>query len=252
VIGRGVLVAGVLTAGSALTAALYWAFLNTPESNVLMLGVSVLLVLTIVIIVAITVNAAILVARGASTRDALAAGARGAGWFVIAVTPLVLAWIAIGRFDRWVIEHNGEIHAWFIARFGWADISRLMQFEMWVSRWLRWAVLPVTALSLLTALLTLASSGREGWLRRAWHWRTLLVTTLVFVLLFALPWQLTNWRPSLPPTWVTPAVAAVRLGIALVLGFAGATVLVATAARIRPQGPGARPQASGLRRQSGS
>ena len=71
-----------------------------------------------------------------------------------------------------------------------------------------------------------ADDLEPGWLRRAWHWRTLVVASLVFVVLLALPWQLTTWRPELPPTWIEPVVAGLRLGTVVVLGLIGCALLV--------------------------
>jgi hypothetical protein len=224
-------VAAILASGAIVSALLYWTLLNTPDSNAIVLAISALLVVLMVVSVSIAVSAATLVARGVSTRAAIGRAPRSAGWFLIAFTPLVLAWIAIGRFDRWVLDHQGEINAWFIARFGWADIAWLLRAETWASRWLRWAVVPVMCVSLLATLLT--SETRTAWLRRALHWRTLLVVTTAFVLLMALPWQLTAWRPQLPPTWLQPTLAAVRLGAAFVLGTTGFALLVVFAARDR-------------------
>ncbi len=232
---RLLLVGGTLAIGSVATAALYGFFLNTPDSNVYMLVASALLAAAVVGVTAVTVNAAVLLARGASARAALAAGSRGTGWFLIAVAPLVLAWWVIGRGDDWLISRQGEVNAWFIAQFGWADITRLLQAEVWVSRWLRWAVLPVLTLSLLAALLT-SEARRSGWWRRAWHWRTLLVTTAVFIFLFALPWQLTGWRPQMPPTWIEPAVAGLRLGVVFLLALIGAAVMIIASVRPVPGG----------------
>ena len=226
--GRGLRVASVLAGGGAVGAALYWALLNTPESNALMLALSALLAMAIVAVAAITINTVVLIARDVPVRQALSAGPRGAGWFVIACTPLAAAWIAISRFDAWMVAHQGEINAWFIARYGWADITALTRAELWISRWLRWALLPTLCLSLLAALLT---RDRASWLRRALHWRTLTVVTVAFGVLMALPWQLTAWHPALPATWVQPALAAVRLGVAFVLGLTGVSVLVIAAAR---------------------
>ena len=215
----------MLAAGSVIAAGLYWLFLNTPESNAFMLVASLLLIVGLVTVVTVTMNAAVLRARGASLRTALARGAQGTGWFLVAVVPLLLAWWAIGRADDWIARHQGDINAWFIARFGWADITRLLQMEAWISRWLRWAVLPAVTASLLATLLTRERS-KSDWVRRAAHWRTLLVATLVFYLLFALPWQLVSWRPRLPPTWIEPAAAGLRLGVVFLLGLIGAAVMI--------------------------
>jgi hypothetical protein len=87
-------------------------------------------------------------------------------------------------------------------------------------------------LSLLATILT--AEARMTWLHRAFHWRTLLAATLAFIVLMALPWQLTAWRPQLPPTWVQPTLAAIRLGITFVLGILGFAVLVVLATRDRP------------------
>jgi hypothetical protein len=233
VIRRTLGVTIILAVGSVAAGALYWLFLNTPESNVWTLIASVMLGLGLVVVLATTVNAAVLRGRGASIRTAITGGLRGIGWFLLAALPLLSAWWLIGRGDDWIAAHQGEITAWFIARFDWADITGLLQTEVWVSRWLRWAALPVVFVSLLAALLT-RERPSGGWLRRAWHWRTLLVATLAFILLFALPWQLTDWRPRLPPTWIEPAVAGLRLAVVFLLGLIGAAlIIVASAGRDR-------------------
>ena len=233
-------IAATLATGAAVCAGLYWAFLNTPESNTVTLTASALLVLTIGVAAGVTVNTAVLVARGTSLRRALAAAAPGVFWFLLALGPSVIGWWAVGRVDAWVAAHSGEIHAWLMSRFGWADIGRLLDAQTWVSRWLRWAVFPMLSLSLLATLLTKEGGApgapgitRTTFVRRAWHWRPLAIATLVFVLLFALPWQLADWRPQLPPTWVEPAAAAGRLGVVLLLGLAGAAILIIVAARDR-------------------
>jgi len=233
VIARFLTVAGALGLGVALCGGFYWMFLNTPESNTLTLTTSALLVVAFAIAAALAVNAAVLLARGAALRSAVRGAARGVLWFVLALGPLAAAWWAIGQMDGWVARHAGEINAWFIARFGWADISRLLEAQVWVSRWLRWAVFPVLSLSFLATLLTNEGTSPGAWVRRAWHWRTLGVATLVFILLFALPWQLTEWRPDLPPTWIEPTAAALRLGLALLLALAGAAIMIIVSAEDR-------------------
>lgn len=222
-------VTAVLLAGAIVTAALYWGLLNTPDANVAMLGVSALLFAALVAIAALSVTAAVLVANGAAPRTALAAAPRRGGWCLVAFVPLALGWYAIGRADAWIAAHLGEINAWFIARFGWADISGLLLAELWISRWLRWAMLPVMSLSWLAARLSADRSRGTGWLRHAWHWRTLLGATLVVLLLFVIPWRLTEWRPAVPATWIEPAVAAARLAVVFVLAIVGGAVLVVVA-----------------------
>jgi hypothetical protein len=226
-------VATILAIGFALCAALYWTFLNTPESNVATLTASALLIIAIVAAAGLTVNTTVLVARGTALRAALVGALRGLGWFVVASVPLVFAWAAIARVDAWTTAHQGEINAWFITQFGWADVSWLFRVETWASRWLRFAVLPAFALSLLAALLTHEGARRMVWPRRAAHWRTVVIVTAVFVLLWALPWQLTGWRPQLPPTWLEPAAAAARLAVVFLLLVAGAAgvILVAVGGR---------------------
>jgi hypothetical protein len=236
-IRRALNVAAILAVSDIVAGALFWALLNTPDANAAMLALSALLALVIVAVAAIAVSAATLVARGASMRHALTAAPRGAGWFVIAFAPLIVAWVAIERFDRWIVSRQGEINAWFIAEFGWADISWLLRAEVWTSRWVRWAMLPVVCLSLLAALLE--SERRLQWLRRAFHWRTVVLATAAFAVLMVLPWQLTAWRPQLPPTGLQPAVAAVRLGAAFVLGLFGATLILMAAVRARSLDPAA-------------
>lgn len=226
-------VAAWLAVGGAVLAGLYWLFLNTPESNTLTLAASVALTLAMVVAAAVFVNTAVLVALGGAWRAALASALAGVAWFVVAAIPVVSAWLIVTYADAWVARHSGEISAWFIARFGWADSTPLFVAQTWVSRWIRWVVVPVTSLSLLAALLRDGGRGLRSsrWLRRAWHWRTLALASLVFVLLFALPWQLTTWRPDLPPTWAQPAAAVARLALVAVLGITGCAILVALAVR---------------------
>jgi hypothetical protein len=241
-LSRGIRVLAVLGAGAAFAALFYWSFLNTPESNALMLAVSALLLLSMAGSVAISLNLAVLVAAGDAIRAALATSMRGLVWFALVAVPLLLAWLAIAELDAWIARHQGEINAWFISQFEQANIAPLLTAEAWVSRWLRWAVLPLAGLSLLSSLLAGARARGRTWWRHTWHWRSLLTATAVFVLLFVMPWRLTAWRPAVPPTWVEPATAALRLGTTLLLGLVGATVLVCVAAAAgapgrRPLGP---------------
>ena len=162
-----------MAAGGGLLAALYWLFLNTPESNRLTLAGSALLVLAMVAIAAVTVNGAILLSQGATFGVAARRGLTGTHWFVVAAIPVVLGWVLTRRVDAWMTTHSGEISAWFIATFGWSDVTTLFRIESWVSRWVRWVAFPVAAISLLSAFFH-RTVGDLRWLKRAWSWRTLL------------------------------------------------------------------------------
>jgi hypothetical protein len=213
--------------GAALLSGVYWLFLSTPETNALALGASVVLLLLLLVLTALVVNAAVLIGGGASIGGSIAKGLRGTLWFILTLIPLGIAWWGLTAGQAWVVEHSGEINAWFIARFGWADIGALMTAEAWAVRWLGWVVVPLAAVSLLAALLHDGARGVGGpWLRRAWHWRTLAMATIVLVLFFVLPWRLTTWRPAVPPTWVEPTVAGLRLFAAVLLWSFGAALLV--------------------------
>lgn len=227
-IGRTVQVTVWVLSGACILTALYWLLLNTPETNALTLAASAGLLVAILIVSAVVVNAAVLLSRGVRLGAAVRRGLRGTPWFIAVLMPLAAAWWAITAADTWVSSHAGEINAWFIANLGWADISRLLQAESWLARWLGWVVAPLAGLSRLAALLDDDGgvAGREPWLWRAWHWRTLLPATVVFAALIVAPWQITAWRPALPPTWVEPAVAALRLLVVAVLWSAGAALLI--------------------------
>ena len=152
--------------------------------------------------------------------------------------PLVFAWWAIGQGDAGSREHHGEINAWFIARFGWADITPLLQTEA-----VGESMAPLgraagcqpcrcsRRLARPTRRAAVAGFGAR------WHWRTLLVATLVFVLLSRCPGDSRRWRPQLPPTWVEPAVAALRLGARIsACGSSGPQLLIIASSRTVARG----------------
>ena len=108
---------------------------------------------------------------------------RHIGWSLLLSVPIAALIVGVLQVDAWVARHSGEISAWFIARFGWADITLLFRAYSYVSAWVRWLLLPVAGIAAMAAVL---HQGRKGvvtsrWLAAAWHWRTLLVATLAFV-----------------------------------------------------------------------
>lgn len=221
-------VAAVLGMGSLVAGALYWAFINTPDANVLMLVVSALLALAFIVVVGVTINTAVLSATSAPVRRAVPAALRGLPWFLAAAAIVVTGWWIVGTAEEWVAAHAGEINAWFIATFNWADISVLSGAIHWLGLWLRWAALPLVALLMLTA--RLARAHRDATRGRPPVWRLLAIATFVFLFLFMLPWQLTAWRPAVPSTTLEPIVAAARLGAVALCALAGAAIVVLAAA----------------------
>ncbi|HXG89900.1 MAG TPA: hypothetical protein VNJ02_16350 [Vicinamibacterales bacterium] len=218
-----------LSVGAVAVAGLYWAFLNTPESNTLMLAASALLTLITVLVAGVVVNTGIHLAAGDAFAPSIRRAPRGLPWFAAALAIVALGWWAVLRGDAWVAAHQGEISAWFIAQLNWSDVSRLFWADAWLSRWLRWVAIPLTALSLLAGWLR-AGAG-AGWWRRVWNIRAIAVSTLVFLVLFALPLQLVDWRPAMPPNWMEPTIAAARLGVVALCLALGAAVLVMLASR---------------------
>jgi hypothetical protein len=58
------------------------------------------------------------------------------------------------------------------------------------------------------------------------------IATLAFIVLIALPWRATYWsQENLPPTWVQPTVAALRLSVVGVALALGAAVMIFATAR---------------------
>jgi hypothetical protein len=229
-----------LLAGAAVVFGLYWLLLNTPESNMPALVASALLVLSIVVIAALVVNVALGLASGARFGASVLAAARGVHWVILAAIPAALLWWAIVRTDRWVLDHAGEINAWFIARFGWADISPLMRAELWVSRCLRWSLIPLLALALAGALVDGGTRGFVSRCRQVLSLRSMAAAVLAFIALVALPLPLLAWRPRVAATWLEPATAAARLVAVALLWTSSAALLMLLAAPPRTPATGAR------------
>jgi hypothetical protein len=227
-------IAAWLGVTSLAAAGLYWAFLNTPESRVLTLLASIILAGFLIILTAIVGNAVLLLAVGESRAVSIGRGMRRAHWFVIAAAVLLAAVWAITRGDNWIAQYSGEISAWFIATFNWSNVTPLFRVETYVSRWLRWVVLPA---AMLTAVASILLNGARAlastlWIRAAWRWQTLAIATSAFVLLMDLPWRLATWQPvNLPPTWIQPALAGFRLLVVAVAMVLGAAIVVVTTAK---------------------
>jgi len=211
-----------ILAGGVLTGAVYWAFLNTPESTIWALMLSAVLAIVSIALLAITVNGAIAAWSSGVSRDTLRQAIARIPAIVPAALIVAIAWWLAGRVTGWVSAHSGEISAWFIARLGWSDVSRLFAAIDWTGWWIRWVLAPMVALTLLA-----------GVSRRAVSPLRLAVATFWFLLLVAAPWvYLVPWRPAgLPPNLVEPTFIALKLAATAFLMAMGVALIIREAAR---------------------
>lgn len=224
-----------ILAGAGLTGAAYWGFLNTPESTVFALATSALLVVLALALLSITINGAIaLWIDGPSS-----AGSKKLIAAIPAVVPALLIfalfwWIA-HRIDTSIALRSGGINAWFIAAFGWDDVSWLFTGMQWFTTWLRWVIGGLLAVSLMGALAMVGwhAAAHASWLRRPLRPRALITGTICFVVLIVLPWiYLVPWRPEwVPPTGAEFAFIVGKLSVAAVLMSAGAALMILEAVR---------------------
>ena len=234
----GVSVAWILT-GALIGSGLFWAFLNTPESTVFMLGVSLLLVLLLYATGAIVTSGAI-AGWASGWRGRRVANTALAG-IPAALPPVLLAlaaWWLIGRGLGWWAAHSGEISAWFIATVNWSDVTPLLNGVRLAGEWLRLVVVPFAALVWLAELL---SRGWRPLVNRAAMahalspLRLVLVTLLFVTTLWAPITYGAYWMPrGLPPTWVEPAVAIGKFAAMALVGAAGLSLIVRLASREAP------------------
>ncbi|HYE85915.1 MAG TPA: hypothetical protein VEA16_06150 [Vicinamibacterales bacterium] len=226
--------------GLIVVGGLYWSFLITPVSTVVALLMSAVLAIVVLALIGLIANGAIEIwARGLSV-----AGVKRALRSIPAIVPagliVLLIWWITSRLELSVAQNSGPINAWFIARFGWDDISWLFTAIRTVATWLRWVVGGMLALSLMAGVLAVGwpAVAQFAWLRRALRPRAIVIATLSFVVLVALPWTfVVPWRPeSLPPTSLETAFIVSKLGVVAVL-FAAALALIVREATPPPAAP---------------
>lgn len=223
----------------ALAVAACLAFLYTPESNVLMLGVSALTLLVAGLLLAI---------GSASAADGLVQVRRpwtsvGAAMrhlplvaYVVIVVGLICA--AAGWFESWWLAHAGEVDAAAIAA---GDVTRTGGLHAAARGFVvavQWVLVPAW---LATALAWIAGYDTRDvltlkWLTAGLHWRVLLVTAIGVGALVWLPWRVAYWRPAaLPATVLEPAFVVLKVVVLYVLSqLAWAATLWAAATRVTP------------------
>ena len=218
-----------LCAGHALAGGLYWLLLQVPESNAWMLAASALTVFAALLLMGVVETTAVL---GLTTVEPMGVALRTAlrrGWLI--VFPLVVfgcIWLIARDVQDWLTRNASQIDAWIIAKTGWTRTAGLHTGLAWLVAFVRYGVGTSLAVSLLAAL---ASRGLPGlasdWVRAGFRWKRLLPVSAALLVGVWLPWQAVYWRPaSLPPTWIQPAFAAVKLMVLFVVAnLAWAAVL---------------------------
>ena len=213
-----------LAAGHAVWGGLYWALLQVPESNVLMLGASLLLALALVWWLG-TVEAVGLLASapGGTVRGSLAPAAKR-GWLVIA--PLLVfcvVWLLTAHASTWLSVHGSQIDAWLILKTGWTKGQYVERGLIHLVAFVRWGVGLSLAAALFAAVLrgSVSALRSTAWLKASLHWRALLVFAGALGLAVLLPSHLIDWRwvpKDQAGTWFEPAFATVKLGVIYLWG----------------------------------
>jgi len=228
-----------ILAGSVLTAGIYWAFLSTPESTVWMLIVSAILAVIALAMAGVTASGAIAIWSHGASLSGMGRAMRSTAGVIPAALIILLIWWLAGRAETWLALRSGQISAIFIARFGIADVTRLFTATHSIANCFRWVISPLMALSLMAGIAAAgwAALGQAAWLRRALHPRAIVMATLWFVVLIALPWlYLVPWRPKgLPASSVEFAFIVAKLSITAILFAIGAALIAYEAARVKPR-----------------
>ena len=233
---RLVLVTAWILIGTAVTAGAYWGFLNTPESTVGALALSVALALVAVTLLSVTINGAIVVWYNGSSARALKSTLSRIPSIIPALLVFALFWLIAYWLDTWIALRSGGINAWFIARFGWDDVSWFFTGVRFFTTWLRWVLGGLLAVSLMGGIAAIGwrAGMRPQWVRRAMRPRALLAATLWFGALIVLPWTyLVPWRPGwVPPTGAELAFIVGKLALAATLMAAGVALIINEATRV--------------------
>jgi hypothetical protein len=226
--------------GAALSGGVYWAFLMTPESTVWTLIGSAILAVVVLMLAGFTITGSIAILWDGWSRATIDRAVRSIPSILPALLIVLFVWWITLRAETWVGLRSGQISAWFIAQFGWADVSWLFRTVRYTAMWFRWIVASMLALSLMTGFVIVGTRAiaQGAWLRRALHPRALVFSTLIFIVLIALPWKyVVPWRPAaLPPTSIEMAFITVKLSITAVM-FAIAIALIIREASGAVPGP---------------
>ena len=219
-----------ILAGAALSGGVYWSFLITPESTVWSLAASALLLITTAFLFALTISGAMVGWRHGVSTSHVRAAVAGVPGIIPAALVGGLIWWAVGNATDRITIYSGPINAWFIARFGWDDMSWLFTGIAWLAIWLKWVVAAVLGLSVMAAVLGDGWRALAGatWIKRALAPVPLVTATLLVAAFVAAPWiYLTPWRPQgLPATSVELAFVIAKLAVTALLMAVGVALII--------------------------
>jgi hypothetical protein len=226
---RFALSAMLLAIGYAMTAALYWALLNIPESNVLALLVSAVLVLLVAIAGGVTTGMALALAQGARSADAGRRAIAALPSFFAGVVIFGALWWLTGFAEAWWRGHRGEVDAVFLRYMGTARTGPLHQSVLWVIFLARWAL----GLSVVAALIAAGiSGGRLATIGRDLRSIRMIALGAACAGVIAVTqglWRLVFWRPQgLPASGVELVFVTAKLMVlyALAISIANAVLWV--------------------------
>lgn len=225
-----------LVAGHAVLGLMYWGLLQIPESNVLMLGASLLTVVGMVGWIGVVQGTALRAwSPDVSLRSAGGTSASRAVWVVPALVVSVGCWAMSGAAVSALAARAGEFDAWVIVKTGWTGPGPVHVVFEWAGWFVQYAVAAALGTACMAAGVVggAASVARFRWVGRALSWRTLAVTVAALLFGMFYPWHhLAGWRPAaLPDTWVQPVFAALKLGVLFVVLNAAWAVVLWWAAR---------------------
>lgn len=220
----------VLAAGAVLSGGVYWALLNVPESNVLALLLSGVLVVLIAAISACTVGVATGVVRGSGLVEALRGAHRSLAGFVAgAVVFTVLWWITTLVDTQWA-NHRGEIDALFLRYAGTANTSWLHSASSWLMWLIRWDIGLLAVIGAIAA--SYARRSVIQGLSTAFDVLPFIMCTAALIAGYWL-WKVTYWRPAtVSPGTAELMFVGAKLGLLAGLGLLLATLVVQAVARV--------------------
>jgi hypothetical protein len=234
-------ITGLLAAGHAVLFAAFWLLLSIPESNATMLAASVLTVALVVWLFGWVEAMGLLWWADDEGWRTLPRRAARANPGVLAGAALYVAvWYLVAYAGAWWHGRQGEIDAWLMVQFGWADTGKLHAAVGWLLVAVR-----IIGLSLAASFASAVAGSGVGeighgrWVRAGVSPRRLALLAAILALFFWLPWQGVAWRPGrLAPNWQEALFVGAKLGVLYLVANAGWALVLGLAARTAPRRPG--------------